>query len=230
MIDYARLLPPPSDIAVESGLVSLAKELNPLVGYWDPLGLVGVEVGSNSAEQSIGWLRHSELKHGRVSMAGFVGYIVHENGIHWPFKLANSFDYASVEGLPAPALWDAIPSAAKLQIIGAIGLLELWSEWVPALKADGLPGHYMRGGKPGHFPSLTFNKLDGSKWFSLPNLYDPFGFYTTGWKMSPEKKNRLLNVEINNGRLAMIGLAGFLAEANIRGSVPLLTPLIKHLN
>ena len=75
----------------------------------------------------------------------------------------------------------------------------------------------MRGGKPGYFP--TFAQLPHPVPF---NLYDPFGFSKNA---TPEKKAKSLLAEVNNGRLAMIGLMGFLAEAQTPGSVPALANL-----
>jgi len=88
----------------------------------------------------------------------------------------------------------------------------LWSEWPTAENV-----HYMRGGKPGKFPSFDeFRTMVHPVPF---NLYDPFNFS----KNRPEAdKAKGLIAEINNGRLAMLGIFGFLSADKVEGSVPLL--------
>jgi len=197
-------------------LEALAVACNPIIGYWDPMNLVDYDQFSQGQEASIGFLRQAEIKHGRVAMAAFVGYIVQSNGIYFPWKLTGDISYADIAAAGSPPdQWDALPTAAKVQILSFIGLLELFSETSTILEMSDNK-HYMRGGKPGAFPKInTF----------LPHpipfeLYDPFGFSKNA---SEEKKAKGLVTEINNGRAAMLGIMGFLAAQKVPGSVPALT-------
>eukprot|EP00554_Chaetoceros_debilis_P010486 CAMPEP_0194110414 /NCGR_PEP_ID=MMETSP0150-20130528/9683_1 /TAXON_ID=122233 /ORGANISM="Chaetoceros debilis, Strain MM31A-1" /LENGTH=197 /DNA_ID=CAMNT_0038799597 /DNA_START=144 /DNA_END=737 /DNA_ORIENTATION=- len=164
-------------------------------------------------EATVGFLRQSEIKHGRVAMAAFVGYCVQSNFIFpWPQHMDGSTG-------PSPDFspeqqWDMIPEAAKWQIFGVIALLEVWDE-----TGGGTQDHYMKGGQPGKYPSAQLFR--DNVHFAL-DLYDPFGFSKN---KSEESKARGLKAEINNGRLAMLGIFGFLCADKFPGSVPVLDAL-----
>jgi len=194
-------------------LKTLSKKLNPLVGYYDPLGLSEAEFWGTSNEATIGFLRESEVKHGRIAMFAFVGYIVHANGITWPWPMTMAGEpFPKVSS--APEAWDAIPDAAKLQIFAFVGFLEYWREC-------NSEKHYMSGGKPGEFPAFDAKYIPGS----ALNLYDPFGWHKN---RSEEDKAAGLVKEINNGRLAMLGIFGFVSEQKLDGAVPALKGVVPH--
>jgi len=201
----------------KADLEVLAKELNPLIGFYDPLNLAEAEFWGQSNEATIGFFRHAEIKHGRVAMFAFVGYIAHANGFKFPWAMQMDGSPFPTETNP-PALWDTISDDAKWQIFGVIAFLEYWSELsTPNHK------HYMRGGRPGDYPDFTSGP-DGIPHPVPFNLYDPFKLSKN---MSEETKKRRLTVELNNGRLAMLGIIAFLSEQVTPGSVPALKGVVQ---
>mmetsp|Transcript_11429 Transcript_11429/g.28885 ORF Transcript_11429/g.28885 Transcript_11429/m.28885 type:complete len:216 (-) Transcript_11429:1378-2025(-) len=162
---------------------------------WDPLGLS--ELGSDA---TISWFRHAEVKHGRVAMAAFVGWtMVAGAGARFPGELSHGVEFASLpsKGLEA---WDAVPGWGKVQMLLFAGLIEFHDELFYSKRGT----HYMSGGVPGKN--------------MVPGLYDPFNLSAN---KSEEDLARGRSVEIKNGRLAMIGIAGIYFANVIDGSVPL---------
>merc|ERR1719331_1592054 len=191
----------------KADLEVLAKQLNPAVGFWDPLGCLNFDFWQLGNEGTIGYLRHAEIKHGRVAMAGFLGYLAQStdfvSGPH------NNLPFRGYEpGLTPPEQWDAIPLKGKLQIFIFIGMLESYGEILPV--------HYTKGGLPGYYPPIKSARPEIAF-----NLYDPFN-----WFDEEKDKVRGRQVEINNGRLAMLGLFSILSESKVPGSVPALSGLI----
>ena len=195
-----------------SDLASLEENAGvPQLGFWDPLGFTKLDLWDQGEAASIAWLRHAELKHGRVAMAGFVGFCVHANHIAFPWAITGGplsetgesvlFTDISAAGGPCDQ-WDAVPTAGKVQLLLTIALLEVVGESASP--------HYMRGGKPGYYPSLK-------EYENIPHpvpfdLVDPFGFIKFD-SMDEATKAKKRQIEINNGRLAMIGIFGLISAS-----------------
>jgi hypothetical protein len=47
----------------KADLQALAKDLNPIVGFWDPLNLAEANFWGTTNEETIGFLRHAEIKY-----------------------------------------------------------------------------------------------------------------------------------------------------------------------
>jgi len=150
---------------------------------WDPVGFVD-DIDSFARRRAV------EIKHGRISMIAFIGMLVQELGVTFPGSLDLSgqypFDAVLKDGLGFPALAN-IPSAGIAQIVLFAGVAEVYA--LPATEYTGgpqdLPGGYdgSSGTIPGGYPFQT-------------QIEDP------------EARDRTLNVEIQNGRAAMLGVTG----------------------
>ncbi|GKY92278.1 hypothetical protein MPSEU_000198900 [Mayamaea pseudoterrestris] len=148
------------------------------------------------SDETLAWFRAGELKNGRVAMLACTGYIVNSLGLHFPGMLSHDVSFESLSTMKPFDAWAAVPALGQAQIIGTIFLAEIITE---AKKP-----HYLKGGD---FPKIVFPPIDFA-------AKDPAAFLG--------QQNR----ELNNGRLAMIGMMGFIAESNVPGSVPLLTGTI----
>ena len=100
----------------------LSLALNPIIGYFDPLGLATADFWSMGNDATWGWLRHAEIKHGRVSMFAFVGYCAQANGAKFgfPLSLPEETNAQYADGLSPPEQWDALSLEGKVCVGGTL--------------------------------------------------------------------------------------------------------------
>jgi len=150
---------------------------------WDPLGFVD-DVDSFARRRAV------EIKHGRISMMAFIGMLVQELGWTFPGSLDAAgtvpFNEVMKDGMGFPALAN-IPAAGLVQIVLFAGLAE----------GAAMPSSEYTGG-----PQDLPGGFDGAPPF-IPGGY-PFMTQIE----DPEERDRKLNIEIQNGRAAMLGVTG----------------------
>jgi hypothetical protein len=149
------------------------------------------------SEETFNWFRAAEQKNGRVAMVATTGWLIQTAGIHFPGMLSSDISFESLSTMKPIEQWAAVPVFGKAQILFTCFIAELVTE------AKGT--HYMKGGD---LPGMVFPPIDFS-----------------GVSEATMKRKR--SSELNNGRLAMIAIMGFISEANIPGSVPALTAIGK---
>jgi hypothetical protein len=139
------------------------------------------------------WFRAAELKHSRVAMLAFTGWTINGLGWHLPGYLSIK-EGVTFESLSSMAPRDAWAAVPENGKNQIIGFI-----FVLEIVTELIKPHYTKAGKEPYPPMIKTEKyVDATR---LRDLQDK---------------------ELNNGRLAMIGMMGFSAAATIPGSVPFL--------
>jgi len=159
-------------------------------GFFDPLSLCP------ETEREFIKYREAELKHGRVAMLAFAGFFVGEVG---GFLFGND--------ITGPAIF---------QYQQAESLFNAWSFNVLGLAAA-VEGYNIVNGWD--TPSETFSSGDGVAYLKPGYVNGDLKFDPLGFKPKDAAKLKEMQTkEINNGRLAMIAMAGLVVQELISNS------------
>mmetsp|Transcript_38164 Transcript_38164/g.92057 ORF Transcript_38164/g.92057 Transcript_38164/m.92057 type:complete len:220 (+) Transcript_38164:126-785(+) len=158
------------------------------MGFFDPLGFA-----DKADEKTLKRYREAEVTHGRVAMLAVIGFLVGEAVEGSSFL----FD-AQITG-PAITHFEQVPDGWDALIITFIGASEAQRAqigWVdPADASYDQPGLLRDDYYPGDIN------------------FDPLGLKPE----DPEELDLMITKELQNGRLAMLAAAGFLAQEAVDG-------------
>lgn len=169
---------------------------DPFPEIFDPANLLARADGSVRPVQEVKRWREAEITHGRVSMLAALGFLVGEQLESFPIFLNAD---GHVTG----------PAINHFQQVEARGAIF----WEPLVFGIGLCEAYRVSVGWADPTSSQFNTLRED--YRPGELgFDPLGLLNDA---SEEDKLDLQNKELNNGRLAMIGIAGFVAQELVDG-------------
>merc|ERR1712127_389207 len=170
--------------------------VQPPVGFWDPL-----EFTKDGSRDNFLRRRAVEIKHGRVSMYACIGYFVPEytkfSGYLSPSMGIKFSDVPN--GLGA---FSVVPLAGWLQIVAFYGFIENTGFTFNQRKSIGWgkdASMTSEKGEPGNF---------GLGWIGAFNTIKPV----------PALRQRKLNAELANGRLAMVAIMGMMFQNGTFGT------------
>jgi light-harvesting complex I chlorophyll a/b binding protein 1 len=187
----------PDAAATPPDVLKYAKSLpgvtQPFPNIFDPATLLARAASSARPIKELRRWRESEITHGRVAMLATLGFIVGEQVEDFPARF-----FPHVTG---PAIYHF----QQVEQQGAIF-------WEPLIFAIAIAEAYRVGLGWATPTSENFNTLRDD--YEPGNLgFDPLGLLPS----DPEAKKDLQSKELNNGRLAMIAIAGFVAQELVSG-------------
>jgi len=134
--------------------------------------------------------RESEIKNGRVAMLAAMGFIAPIAGPHFPGYLSPSAGLTFADVPNGVAAISKVPFLGWIQILLFVGSVDCAFY---RQEPDRAPGDFANGGILG-----------------VPNASGPMS--------DKEARNKKLNSELANGRLAMLAIMGMIAQNGVTGS------------
>lgn len=189
----------PDPATVPENVLEYAKTLpgvtQPFPNIFDPADLLARAASSPRPIRELRRWRESEIVHGRVAMLAALGFIVQEQ----------LEDFPTLYNFDGHIVGPAIYHFQQVEARGAIF-------WLPLVFAIGLCEAYRVGLGWATPQSQDFNSLRDD--YEVGNLgFDPLGLLPS----DPAEKKIIQSKELNNGRLAMIAIAAFVAQELVSG-------------
>jgi len=162
------------------------------LGFFDPLGFC-TSGDEKVSEAKIRFYREVELKHARVAMLAAVGFPLAEQ-FHPLFATDDAPSFMAFQQTPLQTFWPVV--------VGVIAIAEVFSVFTFQN-----PASYVNG-EPAEPWTMRLDHQAGDLGF------DPMGLKPT----DPKELAEMQTKELNNGRLAMIAIAGMVVQEGVTGA------------